>query len=48
MFPELPDAEIAKSQRLAALSCDFVVIGGGLRIPPKSLLLSERLLNSIH
>ncbi len=35
-------------QQLAAVSYDCVVIGGGLRIPPKSLLLFERLLNSVH
>jgi hypothetical protein len=35
-------------QRLAASTYDCVVIGGGIRIPPKSLLLFERLLNAVH
>lgn len=35
-------------QQLAATSYDCVVIGGGLRIPPKSLQLFERLLNTLH
>lgn len=36
------------SEQLSTVSYDCVVIGGGLRIPPKSLLLFERLLNSVH
>ena len=35
-------------QQLAAAAYDCVVIGGGLRLPPKSLLLFERLLNAVH
>ena len=35
-------------QQLSTVSYDCVVIGGGLRIPPKSLLLFERLVNSVH
>jgi hypothetical protein len=35
-------------KQLAAVPYDCVVIGGGLRIPPKSLLLFERLVNSVH
>ena len=38
----------AVTQRLAATSYDTVVIGGGIRIPPKSLLLFERLVNVVH
>jgi hypothetical protein len=34
--------------QLAARSFDCVVIGGGIRIPPGSLLLFERLLNVVH
>ena len=34
--------------QLAARSYDCVVIGGGIRIPPRSLLLFERLLNAVH
>ena len=35
-------------QQLATTPYDCVVIGGGIRIPPKSLLLFERLLNAVH
>ena len=45
-----PDAsaEPALERQLASTSFDCVVIGGGIRIPPKSLLLFERLLNAVH
>lgn len=33
---------------LAAATYDCVVIGGGIRIPPKSLLLFETLVNTVH
>lgn len=46
----LPDASAANTvkQRLADMTYDAVVIGGGLRIPPKSLLLFELLVNAVH
>ena len=46
----LPDASASKAveQRLAATAYDAVVIGGGIRIPPRSLLLFERLVNAVH
>ena len=34
--------------RLKAVTYDCVVIGGGLRIPPKGLVLFEALVNTIH
>jgi hypothetical protein len=34
--------------QLATAAYDCVVIGGGIRIPPKSLLLFERILNAVH
>ncbi|MCU1392131.1 MAG: hypothetical protein JWM34_559 [Ilumatobacteraceae bacterium] len=34
--------------QLRTASYDCVVIGGGIRIPPASLLLFERLLNVVH
>lgn len=45
-----PDAAASETvrQRLAATSYDCVVIGGGIRIPPKSLLLFEQLVNAVH
>ena len=45
-----PDASAAETvqQRLAATAYDAVVIGGGIRIPPKSLPLFEQLVNAVH
>jgi len=45
-----PDASAtdAVKQRLVAAAYDAVVIGGGIRIPPKSLPLFERLVNAVH
>ena len=34
--------------KLAAATYDCIVIGGGIRIPPKSLLLFETLINVVH
>jgi hypothetical protein len=34
--------------KLASVDYDCVVIGGGLRIPPKGLLFFERVVNTIH
>ncbi|WP_061540796.1 hypothetical protein [Collimonas fungivorans] len=41
-------AAVALERQLASTTYDCIVIGGGIRIPPKSLLLFERLLNSVH
>ena len=41
-------ASIALERKLAAATYDCVVIGGGIRIPPKSLLLFEALINIVH
>lgn len=35
-------------KQLASATYDCVVIGGGLRLPPKSLLLFEAVINAIH
>ena len=45
-----PDASATETvkQHLAATTYDAVVIGGGIRIPPKSLSLFERLVNAVH
>jgi len=45
-----PDASATEEvkQRFSAAAYDAVVIGGGIRIPPKSLLLFERLVNAVH
>lgn len=41
-------ASIALKRNLEAATYDCVVIGGGVRIPPKSLLLFETLVNTVH
>lgn len=41
-------AALELAQRLNGDSYDCVVIGGGLRIPPNSLLLFEKLINVVH
>jgi hypothetical protein len=45
-----PDATAAPAlqRQLAANSYDGVVIGGGIRMPPKSLHLFETLINAVH
>ena len=45
-----PDESASQTveRKLAAARYDCVVIGGGIRIPPKSLLLFETLVNVIH
>ena len=35
-------------KQLAAASYDCVVIGAGIRLPPKSLLLFEAVINAVH
>jgi hypothetical protein len=39
-------ATLEKQLRSAAYDC--VVIGGGLRIPPKGLLMFEKVVNAVH
>jgi hypothetical protein len=45
-----PDASAATTveNHLAEAAYDCVVIGAGIRVPPKSLLLFETLINVIH
>jgi hypothetical protein len=38
----------AVERQLAGKLYDVVVIGGGIRMPPKSLLLFEALINAVH
>ena len=35
-------------KQLASATYDCVVVGGGLRLPPKGLLMFEKVVNSIH
>jgi hypothetical protein len=48
LVPPDATADEMVTQRLGATAFDTVVIGGGIRIPPKSLLLFERLVNAVH
>lgn len=50
LCPIQPDgsATVTVEQALSGQDFDCVVIGGGIRIPPKSLLLFEALINAIH
>lgn len=45
-----PDATAgpAVEKQLASAVYDCVVIGGGLRLPPRSLLLFETIVNAVH
>ena len=38
----------ALEKQLATTTYDCVVVGGGLRLPPKGLLMFEKVVNSIH
>ncbi len=35
-------------KQLASATYDCVVIGGGIRMPPKSLLIFETVVNAVH
>jgi hypothetical protein len=48
LVPPDESAAAALERQLAGTAYDCVVIGGGIRIPPKSLLLFEKLLNTVH
>jgi hypothetical protein len=41
-------AGVELERQLATATYDCVVIGGGIRIPPRSLLLFEMLINAVH
>lgn len=41
-------AAIAVERQLASATYDCVVIGGGIRIPPKNLPFFEMLVNTVH
>ena len=43
------DSAVAElTQQFAKASYDCVVIGGGIRVPAKSLLFFEKLINTVH
>ena len=45
--PDESATQVLEAQ-LSRTSYDCVVIGGGIRLPPASLLLFERLINTVH
>jgi hypothetical protein len=48
MIPPDETAGPMLEKQLASAAYDCVVIGGGLRLPPKSLLLFETVINAVH
>jgi hypothetical protein len=48
MIPPDDGAGPMLEAQLASATYDCVVIGGGLRLPPKSLGLFERVVNAVH
>ena len=48
LVPPDESATVMLERQLATAAYDCVVIGGGIRIPPKSLLLFERIVNAVH
>jgi hypothetical protein len=48
MIPPDETADPMLEKQLNSAIYDCVVIGGGLRLPPKSLLLFERVVNAVH
>lgn len=48
MIPPDDTAVSILEEKLASAVYDCVVIGGGLRLPPKSLILFERVVNAVH
>jgi hypothetical protein len=48
MIPPDETAGPILEKQLKSASYDCVVIGGGLRLPPKSLLLFERVVNAVR
>ena len=48
MIPPDETAGPRVERQVASTTYDCVVVGGGLRLPPKSLLLFETVINAIH
>lgn len=48
LFRSAESARETVERKLSAATYDCVVIGGGVRIPPRSLLLFEMLVNAVH
>ena len=48
LIPPDKTAGLLLEQQLATTTYDCVVIGGGIRLPPKSLSLLETVVNAVH
>ena len=48
LIPPDKTAGLVVEQHLATTTYDCIVIGGGIRLPPKSLSLLETVVNSVH
>ena len=48
LIPPDKMAGLVLEQQLATTTYDCVVIGGGIRLPPKSLSLLETVVNTVH
>jgi hypothetical protein len=48
LFRSAESACSTVERKLSAATYDCVVIGGGVRIPPKNLMLFEMLVNTVH
>jgi hypothetical protein len=48
LIPPDKTAGLVLEQQLATTTYDCVVIGGGIRLPPKSLSLLEKVVNTVH
>ncbi len=47
-IPPDDDGIATLEKQLASASYECVVVGGGLRLPPKGLLMFEKVINTIH
>jgi hypothetical protein len=48
LIPPDKTAGLVLEQQLATTTYDCVVVGGGIRLPPKSLSLLETVVNTVH
>jgi hypothetical protein len=48
LIPPDKTASLVLEQQLSTTTYDCVVIGGGIRLPPKSLSLLETVVNTVH
>jgi hypothetical protein len=46
--PGMTVEKIRAVRHLASASCDCVVIGAGVRLPPQGLVLFEAVVNAVH